>query len=65
MLRLLPEIDIFVLGHEKCQIDKIPSKPFLHKINLNQLELPIKNTNDLAENRFFLLKKEQFNNCKD
>lgn len=65
MMRVLPELDTFILGHEQSKLDKIANKPFLRKINLSQLELPIPNTNDIAENRLFLLKKEQFAHCKD
>ena len=65
MLQILPELDVFVLGHQQKQLDSIIKKPFLHPINLNSLELPIQNTNHIAENRFFLLKQDQFKTCKD
>lgn len=56
---------VFILGHSVDKLYYLADKPFLEKINLNDLILPIPNTNHLAENRFFLLNESYFNNCPD
>lgn len=52
-------LKIFVLGHKKEQLEKIPQKKFISTINLSNLNIQISNnkvinTQDLAENKFFL-----------
>jgi hypothetical protein len=64
-MNLSSKIKIFVLGHSDESFKNIPNKPHLQKINLSNLLLPIPNTNDLAENRFFLLDESFFKDCPD
>lgn len=47
-------LKVFITGHNEDCLRKIPNKNFIKKINLSNLEIGIKNTEDLAENRFFL-----------
>ena len=56
---------IFILGHSAEALFKLPPKPFLQPVNLAELVLPIPNTNDLAENRFFMLDKLNFKDCPE
>jgi hypothetical protein len=56
---------VFVLGHREDDLRHVPKKSFLQPVNLGELALPIENTNDLAENRFFLLDDSYFENCPE
>lgn len=56
---------IFVLGHSDKCFQTVPDCEYIQKINLNNLQLPIPNTNDLAENRFFLLDEGFFEDCPE
>ena len=58
-------IKIFVLCHNKTSLEQAPSSHSIEKINLNDLILPIPNSNDLAENRFFLLPESFFQSCPE
>jgi hypothetical protein len=49
-----PTIKVYLLSHIDGDNFKNKSANLIEKINLNTLELPIENTNDLAENRIFL-----------
>lgn len=61
----LKKLQIFALGHNRKSFDHTYDFPHLTKINLNDLVLPIENTNDLAENRFFLLPESYFEDCPE
>lgn len=58
-------LQLFILGHDSLQLSQVPENSFITKINLNNLSLPITNTNDIAENRFFLLDPDCFAKCPD
>jgi len=59
------QVKIFVLGHSDRCFQTVPECSYLQKVNLNHLQLPIPNTNDLAENRFFLLDESYFDDCPE
>lgn len=50
----MQKLKCYVLGHSDKSLESIPDCPWLVKTNLNELELPIPNTNEIAENRLFL-----------
>lgn len=56
---------IFILGHNEDSLKKIPELEFLEKTDLSKLNLPVPNTNDIAENRFYLQDPETFSNCPE
>lgn len=56
---------IYTLGHSEESLKIIPNHHAFKKVNLNDLVLPIANTNDLAENRFFLLDESYFHDCPE
>ncbi len=59
------KLKIFVLGHKPKCFESIGDKDHLEKINLNDLILPIDNSNELAENRFYLLNEDYFAECPE
>lgn len=59
------KLRLYLLGHDQQSLNSIPDINDVRKINLNNLVLPIPNTNDIAENRFFLLEEEFFNDCPE
>lgn len=56
---------IFVLGHNQESLSQVPDTNYLEGVDLSKLELPVPNTNDLAENRFYLTNPEFFRNQPD
>lgn len=56
---------IFVLGHNQESLSQVPDTNYLERVDLSKLELHIPNTNDLAENRFYLTNPEFFRNQPD
>lgn len=56
---------IFVLGHSNRCFQTVPDCPHLQKVDLSRLALPIPNTNDLAENRFFLVDEAFLDDCPE
>lgn len=65
MMRSASDLKIFVLGHEELQLSRLAENALLEKVNLSYLKLPIQNTNDIAENRFFLVDEQTFANCPE
>lgn len=65
MYKKINDLKIFVLGHQELQLSKVADHDLLEKTNLCYLELPIENTNHIAENRFFLVEQKKFNGCTD
>lgn len=48
------KVKIFVLGHQEDQLAKVIPRPYLHKVNLNDLPIERFQTNLLAESRIYL-----------
>lgn len=59
----IDSVQIVCLGHHKTQLDRISEKPYLKKINLNNLSLQKHSGNEWAESRAFL-SKELFDSTK-
>jgi hypothetical protein len=47
-------LKVFVLGHNEESLKKVENEPFIQKLDLSKLELAIPNTEDIAENKFYL-----------
>lgn len=56
---------IYVLGHDESSFSKVPKRDCIQTLDLNTLELPIQNTNHLAESRMFLLDESYFEHDPD
>ena len=56
----MQKLKCYVLGHSEKSLESIPDCPWLAKTNLNDLALPIPNTNEIAENRLFLADESFF-----